>query len=187
MGRPPVGERAMTATERQRRWRQQKRAQAAADPPHESDDQAEAEPERRSPPPPQPVAPSVDQALEKLTRERDQAWKERNELRQELELVTEQRDDLVRNVMPKPELVGDHLRACWCSFCGKRWGDDPEVEIMIVGSVRQRLFFCSECIEGRCAEIIAEARQRKAAQGLTTREAMDQIKADIKARLAGKS
>jgi hypothetical protein len=154
----------MTPTERQRRWRHQKRLAATAEQPPESG----TEPEQSAPPPEQateqPAAVADHKLIRQLTRERDQARDERNALRRELDVVTEQRDDVVKGIMPKPEVVGDHTRACWCSFCGKRWGDNPEVEVMIVGSVRQRLFICSECIEGPCTEIIAAARRRKASE-----------------------
>jgi hypothetical protein len=61
MGRPPLGKRAMTKTERQQRWRQGKRAEQS---PH---------PDRDESRPP----PAANQKLiERLTRERDEARRE---------------------------------------------------------------------------------------------------------------
>jgi ClpX C4-type zinc finger protein len=114
-----------------------------------------------------PEQPAGDEQLRRerdvALRQRDEAWRERDRMRRERDDAIEQRDDALRGVMPKPELVGDHIRFCVCSFCGKRGGDNPEVETMIVGSVRQRLFVCNECVE-QCNGIIAEKRRRQATE-----------------------
>ena len=140
--------------------------------------ESETEPEQSAPPPEQATEqPAADHKLiRQLTRERDQARDERNAARRELDVVTEQRDAALKGVMPKPEVVGDHVRMCWCSFCGKQGGDQPEVAVMIVGSIARRMFLCNECVE-RCTEIIAAAGRRKAAEatGSTIELAMQRI------------
>ena len=96
MGRPPIGKRAMTPAERQDRYLQGRVAAAAAAAPHEPAE------------PPAPVAkvtqPSDAKLIKELTRERDQARNERNELRRELEETIEQRDDA--SLRGKPLAVG---------------------------------------------------------------------------------
>jgi hypothetical protein len=105
-------------------------------------------------------------ALKEAERERDAARHERNQIRREFEEACEQRDAR-RGTLPKPEVVGDPARICWCSFCGMRWGDHPrlglekpQVETMIAGSVGHRTFICNECIE-KFNAILAEKRSRR--------------------------
>ena len=163
MGRPPLGKQPMTPIERQRRWRQRLQAQTS-----EPDGNVAA------PPDSQPAGEELseqlaaDQArIEKLTRERDEAvrqrdeaWAERNHLRRERDEACEERDYALKGVIPNPEVVGDHIRQCWCFFCNKRGGDNSQVEIMIEYSrtTLRRTFICNECVE-RCSEIIAAKRR----------------------------
>jgi hypothetical protein len=72
MGRPPIGKRTMTATERQRRWRAKRRRLAHS---------AKLQPKRR--------LPDEQSLIEKLTRERDRA-------RRQLELARPARLEAVR-------------------------------------------------------------------------------------------
>jgi hypothetical protein len=157
----------MTPTERQRRWRQRLQAQTS-----EPDGNLAAPPD--SPAGEELSEPlAADQArIEKLTRERDEAvrqrdeaWAERNHLRRERDEAWEQRDYALKGVTPNPEVAGDHIRACWCFFCSKRGGDNSQIEIMIEYSRTplRRTFICSECIE-RCDEIIAAKRQANPAK-----------------------
>jgi len=166
MGRPPIGKQAMTATERQRKWRQGLRQQPAAEPDGTVDAPLESTP-------PQPTHSASDSApasasepaaaqarVKELIRERDEAWAERNHLRRERDEACEQRDYALKGVTPNPEVVGDHIRQCWCFFCNKRGGDNSQVEIMIEysRSTLRRTFICSECVE-RCNQIIAAKRR----------------------------
>ena len=140
MGRPPIHQRAMTGAERHRRWRQRHREHVA---------QATEPSAGSTPPGARPEA--ADQALIKqLTRGRDQAWKERNEAHRQLDLAQEQCDAALKGIMPPPEMVGDRIQMCWCSFCAK---PRDQVKTMIVGSIRRRLFICSECV-AICNDII---------------------------------
>src|SRR5262245_27742604 len=172
VGRPPIGNRAMTAAERSRAYRQ--RLAQAAEPPSDSGSEPESSPPEQATE--QLAAVADHKLIRQLTRERDQARDERNAARRELDVVTAQRDAALKGIMPKPEVVGDHVRMCWCSFCGKQGGDQPEVEVMIVGSIARRMFLCNECVE-RCTEIIAAAGRRKAAEatGSTIERTMQRI------------
>jgi hypothetical protein len=99
-------------------------------------------------------------ARDEAVRERNEAWAERNHLRRERDEAYEQRDYALKGVTPNPEVVGEHIRQCWCFFCSKRGGDNSQVEIMIEysRSTLRRTFICNECVE-RCNEIIDAKRQ----------------------------
>jgi hypothetical protein len=159
MGRPPRFGHAMSPAERQRLRRH------GVEPEREAEPQSPPEP---ASPPIVPVAAVADRGLiEQLSQERDQARAECFRLRCELDTAREEHASAIKAIMPKPEVVGDHIKACWCAFCGKQGGDKPEVEVMITGSIAHRLFICSECVK-RCNEIITEARQRQAVQATGT-------------------
>jgi ClpX C4-type zinc finger len=158
VGRPPIGKKPLSATERQRRWRNQLRQQPAAEPPPEPDRNAQPE----SPPPKPTTVPEPPAA--KLIRERDEAWAERNALRRELEEVREQRDDALKAsrrsanwLVIAPELVG---------ALSVSWGDPQvlapgpqaaQVEAMFEGPPQRRVYICSECVE-EFSKIIAARR-----------------------------
>ena len=138
MGRPPIGRKAMTATEHQRRWRQRQRAQTAASP-------RSAEPDIRPEPPefaPAPESSTAEKRIEELTRERDQArW---------------ERDLALRGSQPR--VAGDN-EGSWCFVCHKRRED---VAIMLTAARNYfQLFLCDGCID-QMGQIVAEKRQRKA-------------------------
>jgi len=135
MGRRPIGDQPMTATERQRRWRQGLRQRAA----RPTGDR----------PAPDPDAQSV---IQDLTRERDAA-------RRDCELAREQCDEALRGIMPRPEVVDGHVQVCWCSFCARRC--HPQTEVVLVGSVQHRTFLCTTCVETDGPAIIAAARARR--------------------------
>jgi hypothetical protein len=161
----------MTPTERQRRWRQGKRSTQSTEPspPNDPSNGAEAEP---GPPErtiePEPAADGAYEELRqernRLRRERDEAVRERNQMYRELEEAREQRDAALRGGLPQPVMINNQARICWCSFCGKRWGEGaglvekPQVETMLAGSVGLRTFICNECV-AKFSAIIAEKRR----------------------------
>jgi hypothetical protein len=143
MGRPPIGQTAMTATEHQRRWRQRKRTQPATAPPREPDTRA-AEPDTRPEPPehaPAPAHSTAERLIEQLTQERDQARRER---------------DLALQGS-KPRAAGDN-EGNWCFVCHKRRED---VAIMLTAARNYfQLFICDRCVDDM-SRIVAEKRQHK--------------------------
>jgi hypothetical protein len=111
MGRPPIGKRTMTATERQRRWRKKRKRLAQS-----------AEPDW------QPKLPDEQAAIEKLTRERNQA-------RRQLELAQ-------RSAQPKAVGPDDQSP---CSLCRK---GRAEVKVMLKVPLPDfLLFLCNDCID----------------------------------------
>lgn len=117
MGRPPIGKRTMTATERQRRWRAKRKRVAQS-----------AEPDL---PPKRPLPderPTIQTLIEKLTREREQA-------RKELEIAR-------RGAHPKP-LGHDDQNPC--SRCRKGRADvKVMLKVPLPDSV---VFLCNDCID----------------------------------------
>jgi hypothetical protein len=139
IGRPPLGDRAMTPTERKRLQRLRQRSVPA--PSRPSAPSEHPEPEHSL-----PHALTAD-----LTRRRDQALRERDEARQAL-----------HSALQKPVVVDGHREVCRCWICKKR---REEVEVMIHASrIYFDLFICSDCVE-ECNKIIAARRQRLAAGG----------------------
>jgi hypothetical protein len=145
---------AMTDAERQRR-RYAKQKQVA-EPPHDPDRQ------------PASPAPTGDELLRRerdnALQQRAEALKELNQLRRERDDANERADAVLRGAVPQPVIVENRRRLCWCSFCRKRWGDDPglprsQVEMIFDGKVGPAgPFVCNECVE-KFSTIIAEKRR----------------------------
>ena len=131
MGRPPIGRKAMTATEHQRRWRQRQRAQTAASP-------RSAEPDIRPEPPefaPAPESSTAEKLIEELTRERDQAR---------------------RFAVASPEWLATMKAPRALSVTNGR----EDVAIMLTAARNYfQLFICDECID-QISQIVAEKRSR---------------------------
>ena len=118
MGRPPLGKRAMTATEYQRRWRERKRLAARSAGP----DSGPVLPVERAAP------PDFQAKIDELARQRDQA-------RQELELARGARFKVIWHEDDSNP----------CSRCRKRLG---EVKVLLkVQLSDSTLFLCNSCID----------------------------------------
>jgi hypothetical protein len=121
MGRPPIGKKAMTATDRQRRWRQKRRRRQQEPPPLA---RVAAEPASRV-----AAQPASREAAERIEDPERQLHQAHTEL------------ELARGVAP--EAVGDdHPHPC---FVCHKW--PPEAKGMVTASrPRWTLFLCNGCI-----------------------------------------
>jgi hypothetical protein len=133
MGRPPIGKRRMTATERQRRWRAKRRLAQSAGPQSKRPpgDERAAAPER------------YQTQIEELTRQRDEA-------REELKRVRQTAYQAVHKAVgpddPNP-----------CSRC--RHGQGGAIKVILKVPLPEsdfQLFLCNECIESLRRSAAAE-------------------------------
>jgi hypothetical protein len=160
----------MTATERQRRWRQQKRLAQAAEneapaPAVETEPEPEHAPERVIVPAQLAAHHRLVEALkaqleertaqlEERTEEWEQACRERDDACRERGDARRERDEARKGVIPKFKQVEGQIRESWCMFCLR---GQAQVDMIVATDVELRLGICFNCIE-RCNRIVAEKR-----------------------------